>query len=195
LRTRAAFGRFVAFEVGWMMWFTRAASWGAVINVLATSLGFYFPALTAGWPRATLITVIIGVIAAINIRGIRQSSTVLNLFTIGKMLPLVAFIVAGIIFIDPSRLVPGAAPPLAQLSATGLLLIFAFGGYEVIPVPAGEAKDPRRAVPFALVMTILIVTLVMTLVQVVALVRCPARDLDDAVADAAAVFLGRAVRS
>src|SRR5918994_1538302 len=30
LYTRAAFGRFPAFEVGWMMWFTRAASWGAL---------------------------------------------------------------------------------------------------------------------------------------------------------------------
>ena len=35
LYTRAAFGRFAAFEVGWMLWFTRAASWAAVINVLA----------------------------------------------------------------------------------------------------------------------------------------------------------------
>ena len=54
LYTRAAFGRFAAFEVGWMLWFTRAASWAAVINVLATALGFYVPALTGGWPRATL---------------------------------------------------------------------------------------------------------------------------------------------
>ena len=45
LYTRAAFGRFAAFEVGWMLWFTRAASWAAVINVLATSLGYYWPAL------------------------------------------------------------------------------------------------------------------------------------------------------
>src|SRR4029434_10208822 len=30
LYTRAAFGRFAAFEVGWMLWFTRAASWAAV---------------------------------------------------------------------------------------------------------------------------------------------------------------------
>ena len=35
---------------------------------------------------------------------------------------------------------------------------FAFGGYEVIPVPAGESRDPRRDVPFALIMTIVVVT-------------------------------------
>src|SRR5258707_13623802 len=50
LYTRAAFGRFPAFEVGWMQWFTRVASWASVINVLVASLGFYWPAVTAGAP-------------------------------------------------------------------------------------------------------------------------------------------------
>src|SRR5687768_1949579 len=62
LYTRAAFGRFAAFEVGWMLWFTRAASWAAVINVLATSLGYYWLSVTAGWPRALLISSLIAVI-------------------------------------------------------------------------------------------------------------------------------------
>ena len=38
LYTRAAFGRFAAFQVGWLLWFTRVASWASVINVLATYL-------------------------------------------------------------------------------------------------------------------------------------------------------------
>ena len=51
LYTRAAFGRFAAFEVGWMLWFTRTASWAAVINVLATALAFYLP-VARGWMAA-----------------------------------------------------------------------------------------------------------------------------------------------
>ncbi len=131
------------------------------------------------------------VIAAINIRGIRQSSLVLNVLTIGKLLPLLAFVAVGIFFIDPALLVPQHSPSLAELSATGLLLIFAFGGYEVIPVPAGEARDPRRAVPFALIMTILIVTIVMTLVQVVAFGTLPGLAASRTpLADAAMLFMG-----
>ena len=191
LYTRSAFGRFAAFEVGWMLWFTRAASWAAVINVLATALAFYLPSLAGGWRRASFISVIIVVIAAINIRGIRQSSLVLNVLTIGKLLPLLAFIAVGIFFVDPALLVPQHSPSLAELSATGLLLIFAFGGYEVIPVPAGEARDPRRAVPFALITTILIVTIVMTLVQVVALGTLPGLAASRTpLADAAVLFMG-----
>jgi amino acid transporter len=191
LYTRAAFGRFAAFEVGWLMWFTRAASWASVINVLAASLGFYWPSVTAGTPRMLLMTAIIATLAAINIRGIRQSSVVLNALTIGKIAPLLVFIGAGLFFIDPSALVPGPLPTMASLSASALLLIFAFGGYEVVPVPAGEARDPIRAVPFALIMTIVIVTAIMTLAQVVALGTLPGLAASKTpLADAAARFLG-----
>lgn len=191
LYARAAFGRFVAFEVGWMMWFTRVASWASVINVLVSSLGFYWPTLTAGRSRAVLITAIIASLAAINIRGIRQSSVVVNLLTLGKLVPLGVFIAVGIVFVDWARLRPSASPSIGELSASGLLLIFAFGGYEIVPVPGGEARNPRRDVPFALIMTIAIVTLVMTLAQIVAVGTLPGLAASRTpLADAAALFLG-----
>jgi APA family basic amino acid/polyamine antiporter len=193
LYTRAAFGRFAAFEVGWMLWFTRAASWGAVINVLASSLGYYWPALTTGWRRSLVISTLIAIITLINVRGIRLSSVVVNSLTAGKLLPLVVFIVAGVFAIDGSRLVPDRALALADVSASGLLLIFAFGGYEVIPVVAGETKDPRRMIPFALIMTILIATAIMTLAQIVALGTLPGLAKSATpLADSAHVFLGSA---
>ncbi len=191
LYTRAAFGRFAGFEVGWMLWFTRVASWAAVINVLVASLGFYWPPITAGAPRAALITSIIVILTAINVRGIRQSSFVVNVLTIGKLLPLAAFIVAGLWFIDWPRLAPGPAPTAANLSATGLLLIYAFGGYEVVPVPGGEARDARRDIPFALIMTILIVAVIMTLAQIVAVGTLPGlASSKTPLIDSAAAFLG-----
>ena len=77
------------------------------------------------------------------------------------------------------------------MSTAALLLIFVYGGFDVVPVPAGEALDPRRHVPFALVMTIVSVTAVMTLAQLVAQGVLP--DLGahaTPIADAAAVLLG-----
>jgi APA family basic amino acid/polyamine antiporter len=193
LCTRAAFGRFAAFEVGWLMWCVRVTSWAAVINVLAAALGFYLPALTSGVPRVALICAIIGTITAINVRGIRQSSIVLNVLTAGKLLPLILFILIGLFHLEGSRLVPGPAPSLPDLSATGLLLIFAFGGYEVISVPAGEARDPRHAVPFAFIMTIVIVTIVMALVQTVAVGTFPGlAGSKTPLADASTLFMGAA---
>src|SRR5918992_596738 len=88
LPARVAFGRFIGFEVGWMMWFTRVASQASVANGLALALAFYWPSLAVGWPRAALITVVTAILAFINIRGIKQSSWVVNLLTVGKLAPL-----------------------------------------------------------------------------------------------------------
>src|SRR5258707_14186722 len=70
LYTRAAFGRFPAFEVGWMQWFTRVARWAAVINVLVASLGFYWPSITARPARPALLTAIIATLPWVHILGL-----------------------------------------------------------------------------------------------------------------------------
>jgi amino acid transporter len=191
LYTKAAFGRFAAFEVGWMQWFTRAASWASVINVLVASLGFYWPAVTAGAPRTALLTAIIVTLAAINIVGIRQSAWVVNALTVGKLLPLALFIAVGMTDLAPGGFELHGLPTANELSRSALLLIFAFGGYEVIPVPAGESRDPRRTVPFALIMTIVLVTIVLTLTQIVALGVLPTLpDSKTPLADASALLMG-----
>src|SRR5512132_1195964 len=73
LYARAAFGRFVSFEVGWMLWFVRAASWASVVNGLMDSLSFYWPALLEGASRPALISLLIVGITFVNLRGIRLS--------------------------------------------------------------------------------------------------------------------------
>ena len=191
LYTRAAFGRFASFEVGWMFWITRVASWAAVINGLADALGYYWPEIRTGVARQALITIVIGVIMTINIRGIRQSAWTVNVLTIGKLTPLVLFVLLGLPHVTFGALAPHAALSRTQVADAALLLIFAYGGYEVVPVPAGEARDPRRIVPFAMVMTIAIVAVVMTLAQVVTLGTLPAlASSKTPLADSAALFLG-----
>jgi basic amino acid/polyamine antiporter, APA family len=191
LPARVAYGRFIGFEVGWMMWFTRVASQASVSNGLALALAFYWPTLASGMPRMLLLTVVTLALTFINLRGIRQSSWVVNALTIGKLLPLFLFIVVGIWFIDPTRLTTLPEVTMAQAGSAALLLVFAYGGYEVTGVPAGEASNPQRDVPFAFVMTILTVAVVMTLTSVVAtglLVDVAATQTP--LADGAALVLG-----
>jgi len=193
LYTRAAFGRFIAFEVGWMQWFTRVTGQAAVVNAIALALGFYWPAMTGGIGRISMIASVTLALACVNVRGIRQSSLIINLFTIAKLAPLAVFIVVGCWFIDASRLMPLGPVSLNEASTGALLLVFAFGGYEVIGIPAGEATQPRRHVPFAFVTTILAVTVVMTLTQIVATGTLP--DLATSttpLADASLLFMGSA---
>jgi len=176
-----------------MQWFTRASSQASIMAGIAVALGYYWPIVTAGWTRHLLLTAVTATLAWINVRGIRQSAWLVNALTIGKLIPLALFIVVGLAFIRPSEL--AVLPPITlnQASTAALMLIFVFGGYDVVPVPAGEAIDPRRHVPVALVMTIIVVTAVMTLAQIVAQSVLP--DLaahKTPIADAAAVMLGSA---
>jgi amino acid transporter len=193
LPARDAFGRFVGFEVGWMLWFARVTSHASVVNGLTLALGFYWPAVAGGIPRVVTILVVTIVLTWINVRGVKQSSWVVNALTIGKLAPLAIFILAGIWFIDPSRLTP--LPPVTreQLSSALILLIFAYGGYEVTGILAGESKDPRKDVPFAFVAAILIVAAVMSLTSLVATGVLPdVGATRTPLADGAALFLGAA---
>ena len=193
LPARDAFGRFVGFEVGWMLWFARVTSHASVVNGLTLALGFYWPAVAAGLPRVVTILVVTIVLTWINVRGVKQSSWVVNALTIGKLAPLAIFILAGIWYVDPSRLTP--LPPVSreQLSSALILLIFAYGGYEVTGILAGESKDPRKDVPFAFVAAILIVAVVMSLTSLVATGVLPdVGATRTPLADGAALFLGAA---
>ena len=194
LYTRAAFGRFASFEVGWMLWVTRVTSWASVINGLTDALGYYWPELRAADPglaREFLITAVVLSIMAINVVGIKQSAWVVNALTVGKLTPLVIFILLGLPHISFAALRPETSLTWAQISASALYLIFAYGGYEVVGVPAGETRDPKRAVPFAMITTIIIVGIVMTLVQAVAMGTLPNLAASRTpLADASLLFLG-----
>jgi amino acid transporter len=191
LYARAAFGDFVGFEVGWMQWFSRATSQASIMSATAVALGYYWPAMTMGGPRVVFLAGLTGAFAAINVRGIRQSAWVINGFTIAKLVPLALFISIGLLYIQPARLT--ALPPIhaGQAGTAALLLIFIYGGYEVVPVPGGEAIDPRRDVPFAIVATVLIAMVIMTLAQIVAQGVLPDVGAHSTpMADAAAAVLG-----
>ena len=188
---RAAFGRFVGFEVGWMLWFSRVSSGASVINGLALALGYYWPVLSTGAPRALVILAVLGGLTWANLRGIKQTSWLVNFFTIGKLLPLIVFALVGVWFADWSRVVPSGPAPLTELGQAALLLIFAYGGYEVTGIPAGEASNPKKDVPFAFVAVILIVSAVMTLTAAVATGLLPdVGATTTPIADASALVMG-----
>jgi len=193
LPARAAFGRFIGFEVGWMMWFTRVTSQASVANGLALALAFYWPSMATGAPRLSLIAALTIALTWINVRGIKQSSWVVNALTIGKLAPLAIVIIVGVWFVDPARFAAMPTVTQQQLSGALILLIFAYGGYEVTGVLAGEAANPRRDVPFAFVATLITVSIVMSLTSLVVTGVLP--DLAGSrtpLADSAAIFLGAA---
>src|SRR5216684_3992304 len=66
LYARAAFGRFLAIQNGWLMWLTRISAVSAVANLFTTYRGEFFPAVRAPLARAGVLTLLIGFLAVVN---------------------------------------------------------------------------------------------------------------------------------
>jgi amino acid transporter len=138
-----------------------------------------------------LASAVVALIAALNIRGVRPAALVANGFTIGKLVPLVLFVAVGLAFVEPVRFVPASTPSPADFSAAMLLLVFAFTGFESATVPAGEVREPKRNLPFAILAAMAVIVPLYVLVQVVCIGTLPGlAGSTRPLADAAAAFAG-----
>lgn len=174
LYTREAFGDFVGFEVGWMTWLARVTSVASLSAGFALAFGYLWPGATEGWGRVMVITVSLGLLTWINVVGVRQGAKMAVFLTIAKSVPLLIFIGLGIFALD-WELMKVEAPPnsFQSISEVVLLLLFAYCGFENTPGAAGEFKNPQRDVPFALLTMVVLVTIIYTLVQLVAVGTLP----------------------
>jgi basic amino acid/polyamine antiporter, APA family len=191
LYARAAFGPVVGFQVGWLVWLTRVTAFAALCNLLIDYLAHFAPWLASGGGRVLVAGVATAGIAWVNIRGVRTAAMVANVFTIGKLVPLVLFVAVGLFFVEPSSYIPRSTPTAAEFSATMLLLVFAFTGFETATVPAGEVRDPRRTLPFAILASMAVIVPLYLLIQVVAIGTLPELATSSTpLADAAGRFAG-----
>jgi basic amino acid/polyamine antiporter, APA family len=193
LYTREAFGPFVGFEVGWMTWLARVASVASLSNGLALAIAFIWPDASSGWPRALIITAALAVLTGINVHGVRSGARTAVALVIAKLVPLVVFVAVGVFFVDAARIGAPTVPPTTAFGEAALLLLFAYAGFENAPAAAGEYRNPRRDVPFALLTMIVIVTLLYTCVQAVAVGTLPGlAGASSPLAEAAGLFIGPA---
>lgn len=191
LYAREAFGPAVGFEVGWLYWIVRVATFAANCNLMVTYLGFLVPSANEPIMRIVFATLIVGVITAVNIVGVRESALMTNIFTVGKLLPLLLFALVGLFFIDPANFTFAAAPEYGQFSSAVLLLIYAFVGFEASVVLSGETRQPERTIPFGLIVGLAIVAVFYIVIQIVSIGTLPSLATSERpIADAATVFLG-----
>lgn len=188
----SSFGPLPAFLTGWLLLVTRFITYAALINLLVTYLSVLFPVFAK--PEARIITIILltASLAYINHTGVQNSTRINNLFTIGKLLPLLLFIAVGFFFINPGHYEIQYVPDFSSFSSTVLLLVFAFGGFESVLVNSGEVKSPEKNLPFALLLATLVIAVIYILVQVVSIGTLPSlAAAEKPLADAAASFMGK----
>jgi APA family basic amino acid/polyamine antiporter len=161
----AAFGPAAAFQAGWIYYVARATALAANLTVLVTYLAVLWPGLGSGLPRAAIILTVCGLLVWINIVGVRRAVQLIDALTLLKAAPLLFVAVLGLVVAGGTIEAPSGVPPLSDLEAAALLILYAFVGFENSVTPAGETSDPTRNIPRALIATILGTALLYFLVQ------------------------------
>jgi APA family basic amino acid/polyamine antiporter len=184
---REAFGDLVAFLYGWMLFAVANGGTIAALSVASAAyLGEIFPLISQNYvvlsvwgitlTRAHVFGLIsIVIVTWINVVGLRRGAILQNVATWAKFLAMGAFVILGFaigkghwgnfvqhagsatagITVGMSRSV------LVSALGVGLIAVFwAYDGWVYITWVAGEVKDPRRNVPRAMVLGIIVVAVV-----------------------------------
>ena len=192
LYARTSFGPLPGFLTGWLLLLTRFITFAALINLMVTYLSVFSDWFAQPLSRIITIVSITLFLAFINHIGVKNTTRVNNFLTFAKLLPLFLFIAVGLFFVSPANFELKQVPEFSTFSSTVLLLVFAFGGFESILVNSGEVKNPKRNLPFALLLASLIIAIIYILIQIVSIGTLPSLATSEKpLAEAASLFMGK----
>ena len=161
LYAKHALGDFWAFEVGVLKWIVTVIAWAAMAVGFATALGAAVPALSGDFAKDVISFILIVGLTVVNIFGVNVSKFVNNLITISKLVPLTLFIAIGIFFINGANFTPVFPQDTyvdGSFAQAAVLLFFAYTGFEVIAIAAEDMKNPKKNLPRAIIMCMLLVS-------------------------------------
>lgn len=208
---REAYGEFVAFLYGWMIFTVSVSGSIAALGAgFAEYLGTVFPVLAADTPlfhigswallRGHVVSIVsIVLLTGFNVFGVRCGAILQNLATWTKIAAIAAFVLLGIAIghgswthynmsMPPQ---PGAGSLISGIGVALIAVFWAYDGWVYITWVAGEVKDPQRNIPRALVLGISLVGAIYIAINAVYLYALPMSRIaaETTVAQAAAVAM------
>jgi APA family basic amino acid/polyamine antiporter len=163
-----AFGPYAGFLANNIYWLGGCiVSDAAIANALVDTLKYFFPFLSTEIYRAALLVFVFVSITLINIRSVKNGVRLIEAATLGKLIPLIAVVVAGAAFLSSENLRWTIEPTFSNLGAASLLLFFAFIGLDGPLSNGGEIKNPKRTVPLGIFFGIASVLILYISIQLV----------------------------
>ncbi|NNN04399.1 MAG: amino acid permease [Elusimicrobia bacterium] len=173
LYAQQAFGPTAGFAIGWLCWIVEIVSWAAIAAGLSAYAVPFWPALGSPWAAKIVAAAAVAGFAGLNLLGARPGARAAVVLAAAKLLPLVALALAGLPRLAAASWRPFAPHGWSPLPGACFLAYFAFQGFEVVPVPAGEAQAPERDAPFAVLASLGGAAVLYMLVQAAALASVP----------------------
>ncbi len=204
-------GELFAWFIGWnlileyMMGATTVAvAWSGYFNKLLHLFGIHLPdnlvndPVTHGGAAFNLPAFLITwVITAILVKGIKEAASTNNIIVVLKVAVVLFVIIAGAFYVDPANWQPFIPAEVmgedghlhfgvGGVLTAATIVFFAYIGFDAVSTQAGEAINPKKDVPFAIIASLIICTLLYVAVSLVltGMVRYDALDLKAPVASA-----------
>src|SRR5258708_7122865 len=211
---RQAYGDLVAFLYGWMLFSVANGGTIAALSVAAAAYtGQVFPIVSQQHVILSLAGItltrahvfgllLIAVLTCVNVMGLRWGALLQNISTWTKFAAMAAFVVLGFAigkgdwshFHSHGVGLSMGLHPSQLISVMGIALIavfWAYDGWVYITWVAGEVKEPRRNVPLAMVLGVLVVGAIYMAMNMTYLYALPLGEIakHDTIAHAAAAAL------
>lgn len=186
---RAAFGPTAGFAVGWVAYVSALFSTSAVIAGLAQHAG---PLLGFHGEVGQRLFAVLAVLAlsAVASSGLSPSAWVWSGITVLKLLPLL--LIAALFLMAGPTLPSAGAPARADFARAALVVVFATQGFEIVPVPAGNARGSARVVPAATILSLVAASALYVVLHAACLTSLPGLAVEPAPLVAAGNALGGA---
>ena len=152
-------GELPGFIAGWNYWFNYVVVGMAELSVIGTYINYWMPDIPT-WVSALVCLVLITLINVINVKAYGEFEF---WFAIIKVLAIIGMIVFGIAMIVFGIGNGGQPVGISNLWTHGgffpmglygvvmslVLVMFSFGGVELVGITAGEAENPKKTIPQA----------------------------------------------
>lgn len=170
---RESFGEKTAFTAGVSTFILGSCGSTAAIAIAFVTVFNSFDAINfSTWAIKGIAIIAVIALTIVNVFGVKKGSIVQNIFTVGKLLPIILILFAGIFFGNESpslSLAPTDGTEISFISVIGMIgfatvaTLWAYEGWTNLNVISEEIKKPKRNIPRAIIVSILGVTVLYTL--------------------------------
>ena len=162
-------GDFFGFKAATLFLLGAMSADAAVANALVDIADSLLPLEFTKALRGLFFFLIFGVLAFINIRGVKSGIMMVKIITIAKLAPLVVLILIATGEINFANLAIHDMPPIREFGEMSLILFFAFMGSETGLSINGEVRNPQKTIPRAILLAISIALIIYMLIHGAAL--------------------------
>ena len=202
----ATLGEIIAWICGWCLMLEYGVSvaavavgWGQYLNEFLSVWGIEIPPQFANPPGegggVFNITAVIVVLACafLLLRGASESATINTIMVFIKIGILLFFCAVAFTTFEPGNFMPFAPLGFAGISAAAGQVFFSYIGFDAASTCGEEAKNAKKDLPRAIILSLIIVTILYVLVTAAAIGARPWQDFEGAGAEAVLATIARDV--